>query len=183
MTLLDVDDLVVRYDTPDGPLHSVNGVSFSIDDGVNYALSGESASGKSTTAKAILGLLPDHATVESGTVEFEGRDLRSLTPSERQDLLWEDIAFIPQTAIDALDPVMTVGAQIEQAIQTHREMSHPNARRRACELFELVGLDPDRVDDYPHQFSGGCASGSSSRWRWRSTRSSLSRTSRRPGWT
>ena len=155
MTLLDVDDLVVRYDTREGPLHSVNGVSFSIGDGVNYALSGESASGKSTTARAILGLLPDHAEVASGTIEFEGRDLRSLTPSERQDLLWEEIAFIPQTAIDALDPVMTVGAQIQQAIQTHRELSERNAGRRARELFGTVGLDPDRVDDYPHQFSGG----------------------------
>ncbi len=155
MTLLDVDDLVVRYDTQEGLLHSVNGVSFSIDDGVNYALSGESASGKSTTAKAILGLLPDHAEVVSGEIEFEGRDLRSLTPSERQDLLWEEIAYIPQTAIDALDPVMTVGAQIRQAIQTHRERSERNARRRARELFEMVGLDPERVDDYPHRFSGG----------------------------
>jgi peptide/nickel transport system ATP-binding protein len=155
MTLLSVDDLRVRYDTRDGPLHSVNGVSFSIDDCVNYALSGESASGKSTTAKAILGLLPDHATIESGEIEFAGRDLQSLTPSERQDLLWEEIAFIPQTAIDALDPVMTVGAQIRQAVQTHREVSERNARRRARELFETVGLDEDRVDDYPHQFSGG----------------------------
>ncbi|WP_424004672.1 dipeptide ABC transporter ATP-binding protein [Haloarcula salina] len=155
MTLLDVDDLTVRYNVRDGPLHSVNGVSFTIDDGVNYALSGESASGKSTTAKAILGLLPDEATIESGTVEFEGRDLRSLTPAERQDLLWEEIAFIPQTAIDALDPVMTVGAQIRQAVQTHREVSDRNAGRRARELFETVGLDPDRVEDYPHQFSDG----------------------------
>jgi len=155
MTLLDVEDLVVRYDTRDGPLHSVNGVSFTIDDGVNYALSGESASGKSTTAKAILGLLPDHAEIASGTVEFEGRDLLAMSPSERQDLLWEEIAFIPQTAIDALDPVMTVGAQIRQAIDTHREMSRRNAQRRARELFETVGLDPDRIEDYPHEFSGG----------------------------
>nr|WP_246403689.1 ABC transporter ATP-binding protein [Halobellus ruber] len=145
----------VRYGTDEGALHSVNGVSFSIDDRVNYALSGESASGKSTTAKAILGLLPDHATIESGEIEFAGRDLRALTPSERQDLLWEEVAFIPQTAIDALDPVMTVGAQIRQAIQTHREVSERNARRRVRELFETVGLDTDRVDDYPHQFSGG----------------------------
>ncbi len=155
MTLLDVEDLVVRYDARDGPLHSVNGVSFTIDDGVNYALSGESASGKSTTAKAILGLLPDHAEIVSGAITFEGRDLRAMTPSERQDLLWEEIAFVPQTAIDALDPVMTVGAQIRQAVQTHREVSDRNARRRARELFETVGLDPERIDDYPHQLSGG----------------------------
>ncbi|MDB9281459.1 ABC transporter ATP-binding protein [Halorubrum ezzemoulense] len=155
MTLLEVENLVVRYETSDGPLHSVNDVSFSIDDGVNYALSGESASGKSTAVKAILGLLPDHGVVESGNVRFDGRDLLSLTPSERQDLLWEEIAFIPQTAIDALDPVMSVGAQIRQAIQTHRDVSERTANRRTRELFETVGLNPDRIDDYPHQFSGG----------------------------
>ncbi len=155
MTLLEVENLVVQYETRDGPLHSVNDISFSIDDGVNYALSGESASGKSTAVKAILGLLPDHAVVESGDVMFEGQDLLSLTPSERQDLLWEEIAYIPQTAIDALDPVMTVGAQIRQAIQTHREVSERTTDRRARELFETVGLNPDRIEDYPHQFSGG----------------------------
>ena len=155
MTLLEIEDLVVRYETSDSPLHSVNGISFSIGDGVNYALSGESASGKSTTVKAILGLLPDHGVVESGHVRFDGRDLLSLTPSERQDLLWEEIAFIPQTAIDALDPVMSVGAQIRQAIQTHRDVSKRTADRRTHELFETVGLNPERVNDYPHQFSGG----------------------------
>ncbi|MCG1004784.1 MULTISPECIES: ABC transporter ATP-binding protein [Halobacterium] len=155
MTLLDVNDLVVRYDTEEGPRHSVNGVSFTIEDGVNYALSGESASGKSTTAKAILGLLPDCAAIESGEIEFEGRDLRSMTAAERRDFLWEEIAFIPQTAIDALDPVMTVGAQIRQAIQTHRDVSEQHAHRRSRELFETVGLDPERIDEYPHRFSGG----------------------------
>ncbi|WP_423747274.1 ABC transporter ATP-binding protein (plasmid) [Haladaptatus sp. SPP-AMP-3] len=155
MTLLDVKDLVVRYDTGDGPIHSVNGVSFTIEDGVNYALSGESASGKSTTAKAILGLLPNHAVIESGRIEFEGRDLRTMTPGERQDLLWEEIAFIPQTAIDALDPMMTVGGQIRQAVQIHRTVSEERASRRTRELFETVGLNPGRTEDYPHQFSDG----------------------------
>ncbi len=155
MTLLEVRNLEVRYDTREGPLHSVNDVSFTIDDGVNYALSGESASGKSTIAKAIIGLLPDHGRIESGQVVFRGRDLHSLTPAERQDLLWEEIAFIPQTAIDALDPVMTVGAQIQQAIQTHREVSTQNAQQRARDLFETVGLDPARTGEYPHEFSGG----------------------------
>ncbi len=155
MTLLDIDDLVVRYDTGDGPVHSVNGVSFTIENGVNYALSGESASGKSTTAKAILGLLPDHAVIESGKIEFEGRDLQTMTPAERQDLLWEEIAFIPQTAIDALDPTMTVGGQVRQAIQTHRTVSKERARRRTRELFETVGLNPERTEEYPHQFSDG----------------------------
>lgn len=155
MSLLNINNLDVRYDRHDGPLHSVNGISFTIEDGVNYALSGESASGKSTTAKAILGLLPDHARIESGKIEFEGRNLRTMSRSERQDILWEEIAFIPQTAIDALDPVMTVGKQICQAIQTHRDISDRNARRRSRELFKTVGLDPERIDEYPHRFSSG----------------------------
>jgi len=155
MTLLNVEDLVVRYDTQEGTLYSVNGVSFTIEDGVNYGLSGESASGKTTIAKAILGLLPGHGRIESGQVEFRGHDLHALSPAERQDLLWEDIAFIPQTAIDALDPVMSVGAQIRQAIQTHRDVTTARARERARELFGIVGLDPERTGDYPHEFSGG----------------------------
>jgi peptide/nickel transport system ATP-binding protein len=155
VTLLDVEDLVVRYDRREETRHSVNGVSFTIEDGANYALSGESASGKSTIAKAILGLLPEHGRVERGRVEFRGRDLHALSPEERQDLLWEEIAFIPQTAIDALDPVMPVGAQIRQAIQTHREVTTSRSRERARELFETVGLDPERTTDYPHEFSAG----------------------------
>jgi len=155
MTLLDVENLSVTYHGDGGPLYSVKDVSFTIDDGVNYALSGESGSGKSTTAKAILGLLPDHAEVECDRICFDGRDLRTLTPEQRQDVRWEQIAFVPQTAIDALDPVMTVGAQIRQAIGIHRDLAARNARRRARELFETVGLDPGRIDDYPHEFSGG----------------------------
>jgi peptide/nickel transport system ATP-binding protein len=92
MTLLDVEELVVRYDTREGTLYSVNGVSFRIEDGVNYALSGESASGKTTIAKAILGRLPEHGRIESGRVEFRSQDRHALSPEERQDLLWEHIA-------------------------------------------------------------------------------------------
>ena len=155
MSLLDVNDLKVTYGTQDGKVHAVNGVSFTIEEGVNYGLAGESGSGKSTVAEALLGLLPDNGTIEGGTVEFKGRDLTDLSPAERRDVLWEEIAYIPQSAMDALDPVMTTGAQIEQAIQTHRNVSDAKARERVRELFDVVGLDPDRVDDYPHEFSGG----------------------------
>jgi len=159
VTLLDVRGLEVAYDTREGPLHGINGVSFAIEDGVDYALSGESASGKSTIAQAVLGLLPDHGRIEAAEVEFQGRDLHALSPEERQDLLREEVAFIPQTAIDALDPVMTVGAQIRQAIQTHREVTTNSVHQRARELFETVELDPGRIDDYPHEFSGGMRQG------------------------
>ncbi|WP_135304242.1 dipeptide ABC transporter ATP-binding protein [Haloarcula amylovorans] len=155
MTLLEVENLEVTYATEDETVHAVNDVSFSIDEGVNYGLAGESGSGKSTVAEALLGLLPGNGTVESGTVEFDGRDLTSLSEAERRDVLWEDIAYIPQSAMDSLDPVMSTGDQITQAIHTHRNVSDAKARDRVRELFEMVGLDPDRVDDYPHEFSGG----------------------------
>ncbi|WP_126663353.1 dipeptide ABC transporter ATP-binding protein [Haloterrigena salifodinae] len=155
MTLLNVEDLTVTYATDDEPVHAVNDVSFTIDEGVNYGLAGESGSGKSTAAEALLGLLPGNGTVESGTIEFKGTDLTTLSDAERRDILWEDIAYIPQSAMDSLDPVMSTGDQIAQAIHTHRNVTDAKARDRVRELFEIVGLDPDRIDDYPHEFSGG----------------------------
>ncbi|WP_408957082.1 dipeptide ABC transporter ATP-binding protein [Natrinema sp. 74] len=158
MSLLEVDDLKVTYSThpeEDGNVHAVNDVSFTIDEGVNYGLAGESGSGKSTVAEALLGLLPGNGTVERGTIEFNGTDLTDLSEAERRDILWEDIAYIPQSAMDSLDPVMSTGDQIAQAIHTHRNVSDAKARDRVRELFEMVGLDPDRIDDYPHEFSGG----------------------------
>ncbi|MDS0278440.1 ABC transporter ATP-binding protein [Halomicroarcula sp. S1AR25-4] len=155
MSLLEVEDLKVTYTTDDESVHAVNDVSFSIDEGVNYGLAGESGSGKSTVAEALLGLLPGNGTVERGTIQFDGKDLTSLSEAERRDVLWEDIAYIPQSAMDSLDPVMSTGDQIAQAIHNHRNVSDAKARNRVRELFEIVGLDPDRIDDYPHEFSGG----------------------------
>jgi len=155
MTLLDVENLKVTYTTEDDTVHAVNDVSFSIDEGINYGLAGESGSGKSTIAEALLGLLPSNGTVERGKITFNGRDITSLSDTERRDMLWEDIAYIPQSAMDSLDPVMSTGDQIIQAIQAHRSVSDEKARSRVEELFEIVGLDPDRIDDYPHEFSGG----------------------------
>jgi peptide/nickel transport system ATP-binding protein len=152
---LTVEDLRIEYDTPAGTVRAVDGVSFTIDDGVNYGLSGESGCGKSTIADAILGLLPDAARVTGGRIEFDGRDLRSLSEREIRDLRWEEIAYIPQSAMDALDPVMSVGDQIIQTIRTNRHVSADSARSWARDLFETVGLDPDRTGDYPHEFSGG----------------------------
>ncbi|SFT01223.1 dipeptide ABC transporter ATP-binding protein [Halostagnicola kamekurae] len=155
MTLLQVEDLKVTYETDDEPVHAVNDVSFAIEEGINYGLAGESGSGKSTVAEALLGLLPGNGTVEHGTIEFDGTDLTSLSNGELRDILWEDIAYIPQSAMDSLDPVMPTGDQIAQAIHTHRNVTDAKAQDRVRELFEIVGLDPDRTDDYPHEFSGG----------------------------
>ncbi|WP_435185671.1 dipeptide ABC transporter ATP-binding protein [Halobellus sp. EA9] len=155
MSLLEVDNLTVTYGTEEGRVHAVNGISFNIDEGINYGLAGESGSGKSTAAEAILGLLPDNGHVDTGEVRFKGEDLLKLSEKEPRDVLWEDIAYIPQSAMDALDPVLSCEKQIRQAIQSHRNVSKKKARDRIRELFEMVGLDPNRIDEYPHEFSGG----------------------------
>jgi len=155
MSLLEVDDVTITYRTPENDVHAVNGVSFTIDEGDNYGLVGESGCGKSTIAKSVLGLLDDNGEVRSGAVRFDGRDLLDLSERDWQSVRWEEIAYIPQSAMDSLDPVMTVGAQIRQAIRTHRNVSTAEAAERVAEVFEIVGLDPERTDEYPHEFSGG----------------------------
>ncbi|WP_066415009.1 dipeptide ABC transporter ATP-binding protein [Halorubrum aethiopicum] len=155
MSLLEVNDVKIAYRMPGNDVHAVNNVSFSIDEGDNYGLVGESGCGKSTLAKSVLGLLDDNGEVREGSIEFDGRELLELSERDWQSVRWEDIAYIPQSAMDSLDPVMTVGAQIRQAIRKHRDVSKAAANERVAEVFEMVGLDPDRTGDYPHQFSGG----------------------------
>jgi len=155
MSLLEVDDVKITYRMPGDDVHAVNNVSFSIEEGDNYGLVGESGCGKSTLAKAILGLLDDNGEVRSGSIRFDGRELLDLSERDWQSVRWEDIAYIPQSAMDSLDPVMSVGAQIRQAIRKHRDVPKATANERVAEVFEMVGLDPTRTGDYPHQFSGG----------------------------
>ena len=155
MSLLEVNNLKITYQTAEEDVHAVNDVSFSIGEQDNYGLVGESGCGKSTIAKTILGLLDDNGEVEAGSVRFKDQDLVDLSEKEWQDVRWEEIAYIPQSAMDSLDPVMTVGAQIRQAIRKHRDDSKSKADERVAEVFEIVGLDPARTSDYPHEFSGG----------------------------
>lgn len=155
MTLLEVDDLKITYSTASRTIHAVSGVSFSIDEQANYGLVGESGCGKSTIAASILDLLDSNANIERGEIRFKGQDLLEMSPRELRSILWDEIAFIPQSAMDALDPVMTTGNQIKQAIKKHRDISDKAARERVREVFEIVGLDPNMMDQYPHEFSGG----------------------------
>jgi peptide/nickel transport system ATP-binding protein len=155
MSLLEVDDVKITYRMPDKDVHAVNNVSFSIEEGDNYGLVGESGSGKSTLAKAVLGLLDDNGEIRSGSIRFDGRELIDLSERDWRSVRWEEISYIPQSAMDSLDPVMSVGAQIRQAIRKHRNVSKATANERVAEVFEMVGLDPTRTNDYPHQFSGG----------------------------
>ncbi len=155
MTLLEVDDVKITYRTPGKDVHAVNDVSFAIDEGDNYGLAGESGCGKSTVAKSVLGLLDDNGEVVSGSIRFKGRELLDLSEREWQDVRWEEISYIPQSAMDSLDPVMPVGTQIRQAIRKHRDVSKTTADERVDEVFEIVGLDPERTGEHPHEFSGG----------------------------
>jgi len=155
MSLLEVDDLRVHYETGEGPVKAVDGVSFSIDPGENVGIVGESGCGKTTLADAILGILEENGSVAGGEIRFDGQDITDMSASERRRLMWNEISMIPQSAMNALDPVYTVRDQIVEAIFAHETMSNNEADERVRDLFELVGLDPERADDYPHQFSGG----------------------------
>ncbi|MEP6639002.1 MAG: ABC transporter ATP-binding protein, partial [Chloroflexota bacterium] len=156
--LLSVDGLVVRFRTRDGTTHAVNGVTFDVEAGERVGLVGESGCGKSVTSLAMMRLLPKPAgRIEGGTVEFDGMDLMRISESEMRDLRGKEIAMIFQDPMTSLNPVLTIEEQMVETIQAHRKVSAAQARRRAIELLEMVGIPQpeDRLRSHPHQFSGG----------------------------
>jgi oligopeptide/dipeptide ABC transporter ATP-binding protein len=155
MTLLDVSGLSVEYRTQERTIHAVNDVSFEVGRDQKLGLVGESGCGKSTVAKSVLQLLPDNGRVVDGQVSLDGTELTGADESTLREIRWERLSTISQTAMNALDPVYTVEEQIREAIQLHRDASDRECRERAEELLDAVGLDPDRVESYPHQLSGG----------------------------
>jgi oligopeptide/dipeptide ABC transporter ATP-binding protein len=154
MTLLEVNDLHVTY-SGDPNVEAVRGVSFTLEEGETLGIVGESGCGKTTLAQAIMGALPDNGAITGGEIIFDGEDITHLSNRERRAIRWEEMSMISQSAMNSLDPVYRVKDQIKEAIQEHRDMSDAECYERARELMELVGLDPDRVEDYPHQLSGG----------------------------
>ncbi|WP_310674922.1 ABC transporter ATP-binding protein [Natronomonas sp.] len=156
--MLEIDNLQTRYETEVGDVHAVDGVSFSVDEKETLGLVGESGCGKTTLAKSIFDLLPRNGYVAGGSVVLNGTDITELSEKElRRRIRWQEISMIPQTAMNGLDPVQTVGAQIIQVIRTHEDVSKKEARQRAKDLFEELDLEPERISNYPHQFSGGMA--------------------------
>jgi peptide/nickel transport system ATP-binding protein len=156
MSLLEVENLEVYYETEEGPAQAVDDVSFTLEEGENLGIVGESGCGKTTLAKAIIGILPDAGYVNNGTIRFKGDDMTEMTGEQRRRLKWEEISMIAQSAMNSLDPVYTIREQIVEAIETHRPgTGRTESQQIVTSMFELVGLDPDRADDYPHQFSGG----------------------------
>ncbi len=156
--LMDVKDLAVRFHTNEAIVYAVNGVSYTLDEGETLGVVGESGSGKSVQSLAIMGLLPSPpAKIESGSVTFRGRDLLRLSSEEMRMVRGAEIAMIFQDPMTSLNPVLTIGRQITEALRLHLGMNNEQARERAAELLAMVGIPmaEQRLDSYPHQFSGG----------------------------
>ena len=155
--LLDVRDLSIDYLAPDQPsAHAVQKVSFQLREGELLGLVGESGCGKTTLMLALMRLLPAAGRIVNGQVIFEGRDLTQVSEEEITDIRWKGIAIVFQGAMNALNPVRTVGDQISEAIRQHLDITEKaKLDARVSELLELVGISPDRAGHYPHQYSGG----------------------------
>ncbi len=153
--LLRVRDLHVHYLTPRGPVRAVDGVSFEISRGEVLGLAGESGCGKSTVAQALLRILQPPAVITGGEVHFGDRDILEMSDDELARFRWQDVSMVFQSAMNALNPVITVGEQIEDVIIAHGAMGKREARQRAADLLDIVGIERNRLDAYPHQLSGG----------------------------
>jgi oligopeptide transport system ATP-binding protein len=156
--LLEVKNLKTWFYTPDGIVKAVNGVSYTLDEGEALGLVGESGCGKSVSALSLMRLIPTPpGRIVEGEVLFDGRDLLKLDDEGIRRIRGNDIAMIFQDPMTSLNPVLTIGRQIGEALELHKGMDRSASRKRTIELLELVGIPAarNRVDDYPHQFSGG----------------------------
>ncbi len=157
MSLLSIRNLSVDFATSTGQFRAVDAVDLEIDKGELVAIVGESGSGKSVTMLALMGLLPWTANVSAGEMQFDGHDLRDLSPRARRRVIGKDLAMIFQEPMTSLNPCFQVGWQIKEALRFHLGMGRKQRHARAIELFEQVGIpDPEtRLSAFPHQMSGG----------------------------
>jgi oligopeptide transport system ATP-binding protein len=156
--LLEVKNLVTKFYTEDGIVHAVNGISYSLDEGEAMAIVGESGSGKSVGVLSIMGLIPSPpGQVEAGSMIFNGRNVLELSDDEKRQLRGREIAMVFQDPMTSLNPVLTIGRQMTEALELHLGMNKDEADNRAAEMMDLVGIPNafDRLSDYPHEFSGG----------------------------
>jgi peptide/nickel transport system ATP-binding protein len=154
-TLLSVRNLKVSYSVPGGTIDAVDGVSFDVPRGSIVGLVGESGCGKTTVARALTRVMADNARIAGGQMLLDGTDIAAIPERQMNALRWRDIAFIPQSAMNSLDPVYTVEYQLNEVLRQRGRMNGREARMRAEELFDMVGIEKSRLRDYPHQFSGG----------------------------
>jgi peptide/nickel transport system ATP-binding protein len=157
VALLDVKDLRTSFRTEDGVVRAVDGVSFTVEKGQTLGIVGESGCGKSVTCLTIMGLNPKRNTITSGEALWKGQDLLTMKPSALREIRGSEISMIFQDPMTSLNPVHTIGRQLEEAILLHRDVTKKSARARSLELLKAVGIPhaEQRIDDYPHQFSGG----------------------------
>ena len=157
MPVLEVRDLRTSFRTDDGIVKAVDGVTFSVERGKTLGIVGESGCGKSVTCLTIMGLNNRRNTVSSGEALFNGENLLELSPRRLRDLRGNDVAMIFQDPMTSLNPVHTIGKQLVEAVMLHRDVTKKGAKLRALELLKAVGVPraERRIDDFPHQFSGG----------------------------
>ena len=156
MPILQVEQLTTNYRIMRGWVRAAEDVSFNIEKGEAMGLVGESGCGKTTVALSILKLLPPSGRIRSGKILFDGKDLVRLSENQIRKIRWKGIATVFQGSMNALNPVFKVGDQIVEAIKTHEpDVSGSAAKERTASLLEMVGIDSSRVDNYPHEFSGG----------------------------
>ena len=157
MALLEIKDLKVHFDTEDGTVHALDGISYAVDAGQVLGIVGESGSGKSVSSLTIMGLTRSRNARISGEVLFDGKDLLKASDAEMRKLRGDDIAMIFQDPLSSLHPFYRIGDQLVEAVRAHRDMPKAKAMDRAVEMLGLVGIPEPRrrVDAYPHEFSGG----------------------------
>ncbi len=154
--VLEIKDLKIEFRSDDVTVNAVNGINLTMKEGETLGLVGETGAGKTTVARAILGILPKpQGKVNNGEIFFEGRDMLCLPEKEMKKIRGEKIAMIFQDPMTALNPIERVGDQIAEAISLHNKISPAEAIRRSMEMLELVGIPKERYPEYPHQFSGG----------------------------
>jgi len=154
--LFEVEDLTIKYETNGGALTAVSDVSFTIEEGEYFGLVGESGCGKSTIADAVIGGLDDNGTITSGTIKLRGEEIQEYTEKEwNEQIRWSEVSMIPQGSMNSLDPLKRIDEHAVELAEVHTDWEREKALDRFRSLFETVGIAPDRITDYPHQFSGG----------------------------
>ncbi|MCB2225596.1 MAG: ABC transporter ATP-binding protein [Desulfarculaceae bacterium] len=156
MALLNVENLCIGYRTKNGVLKAVDGVNITLEEGRSLGLVGESGCGKTTIGMALMGLLPPNGEITGGRIVLDGLEISALNEEQLREVRWNQVAMIFQAAMNALNPVIRISAQMIEAIKTHRpDMDDDAILERVEGLFNLVGLPLERLHDFPHQYSGG----------------------------
>ena len=154
--LLKITDYVVEFKTENGTKQAINHLNLTIHKGESLGLVGEAGAGKTTTALGVLRLLPKHsAKIKSGIIEFHGEDMSKFSERRLREIRGDKISMIFQNPLTSLNPVFTVGEQIAMVLRKHKNIENKQAMEEAGKLMETVGIAKERINDYPHQFSGG----------------------------